>query len=45
MEAETFTPRPCPDCGRKTGFVKLGEEPPREICGRFGCEWDGKTLT
>lgn len=34
----------CPDCESKTSVVKLGAEPTREICGRFGCEWDGKTL-
>jgi hypothetical protein len=34
----------CPDCGNETSTVKLGPEPAREICGRFGCEWDGVTL-
>ena len=40
----TFTPHDCPDCGEQTGLVHLGEEQPREICGRFGCDWDGRTL-
>jgi len=34
----------CPDCGKATSTIKLGSEPAREICGRFGCEWDGLTL-
>jgi ribosomal protein S27AE len=34
----------CPGCGASTGLVKLGSEPAREICGRFGCPWDGVTL-
>lgn len=41
---QTFDARPCPDCGEMTGLVHLGNESPREICGRFGCEWDGITL-
>lgn len=44
MEEMTFTPRPCPDCDEQTSLVNLGGEPPREICGRFGCDWDGITL-
>lgn len=39
-----FNSRPCPDCGEETGVVNLGGEPPREVCGRFGCDWDGITL-
>lgn len=41
---QTFDARPCPDCGETTGFVKLGAEPAREVCGRFGCDFDGVTL-
>jgi glutaredoxin len=44
MKKQTFTPRACPDCEQTTGFVKLGANPAREICGRFGCSWDGVTL-
>ena len=36
--------RTCPDCGETTNTIKLGSEPAREVCGRFGCEWDGVTL-
>ena len=36
--------RSCPDCSEETSVVKLGESPPREICGRFGCSWNGVTL-
>jgi len=44
-EATNFdTQDSCPDCGETTSVVKLGSEPAREICGRFGCEWDGLTL-
>jgi ribosomal protein S27AE len=35
----------CPDCGNETSIIKLGSEPARQICGRFGCEYDGETLT
>jgi len=31
----------CPDCGRDVHKIKLGPEPARIICGRFGCDWDG----
>jgi len=34
----------CPHCEATTSVVKLGSEPAREVCGRFGCEWDGITL-
>jgi hypothetical protein len=36
--------RACPDCGKQTDAIKLGSEPAREVCGHFGCEWDGVTL-
>jgi len=39
-----FNARPCPDCSEDTGLVHLGGQPPREVCGRFGCSWDGITL-
>lgn len=44
MEAELDREQQCPDCGEETSFVKLGDEPTREICGRFGCGWDGKSV-
>jgi len=49
MEAENttsvqFSSSACPDCGKSTGVVNLGTEPPREICGRFGCDWEGESL-
>ena len=31
----------CPDCGRTADRIKLGSEPTRLVCGRFGCSWDG----
>jgi transcription elongation factor Elf1 len=34
----------CPDCDSETSVVKLGAEPAREVCGKFGCSWDGETL-
>lgn len=34
----------CPDCGETTGVVALGGEGTREICGRFGCSWEGQSL-
>lgn len=34
----------CPDCGEPTSIMKLGNEPPRRVCGRIGCDWDGITL-
>jgi len=34
----------CSHCDRFTSVVKLGSEPAREVCGRFGCEWEGVTL-
>lgn len=34
----------CPDCSADTAVVKLGAEPAREVCGRFGCSFDGVTL-
>lgn len=39
-----FVPRPCPDCSEPTSVVNIGSEDPREICGRFGCSWDGKNI-
>jgi transcription elongation factor Elf1 len=47
MEAKTTTfdtTDSCPDCNKPTHVVKLGGEPAREICGRFGCSFDGHTL-
>jgi hypothetical protein len=41
---ETFTPRACPDCDQQTSLVHLGEGRPREVCGRFDCDWNGRTL-
>jgi len=35
----------CPDCGKNLSTVKLGPEPARQICGRFGCEYNGETLS
>lgn len=43
-ETVQFERRPCPECGEPTGLVHLGTEPPREICGRFGCDWGGENL-
>ena len=40
----TFDSRDCPHCGESTGLVHLGGEPPREVCGRFGCDWEGVSL-
>jgi len=34
----------CPDCGKNTSTVSLGNENPRRICGRFGCSWNGETI-
>lgn len=42
---QTFESRPCPDCGEETGLVHLGTQPAREVCGRFGCDWDGEKIT
>ena len=47
MKASTTnfdTHNDCPDCDETTDVIKLGAEPAREVCGRFGCEWDGVTL-
>lgn len=44
MKADFSLEETCPDCGEETDVVKLGSEPAREICGRFGCDWDGQTL-
>lgn len=39
-----MTSENCPDCGEPVDKIKLGSEPTRIICGRFGCGWDGKTV-
>jgi hypothetical protein len=44
VRKEQFSSSACPDCGKQTGVVNLGTEPPREICGRFGCDWKGESL-
>jgi len=44
MEAVTFTSGNCPECGKSTALVNIVSEPPREVCGRFGCSWDGENL-
>jgi len=43
-DTTTFEPSNCPHCGDSTSLVHLGTEPPREICGRLGCSWDGENL-
>jgi len=36
----------CPNCGKALSIIKLGAEPAREICNRFGgCSFDGRTLS
>lgn len=44
MKAQEIESRPCPDCREPTSVVNLGNEDPREICGRFKCSWDGKKI-
>ncbi len=34
----------CPNCGKVLTTASLGNEPTRLICGRFGCQFDGKTI-
>jgi len=41
---EAKTAHSCPECGESTSIVNLGNESPREVCGRFGCDWNGVTL-
>lgn len=43
-QSQTTKVQSCPDCGKPTSKVKLGPEPARLICGRFGCSFDGRTV-